>query len=171
MYLIRSYPNQCTGKIKLSYSLFSDSPLQLKRPSSARMKIKNLRGGGQASKVTKKPILAKFEGLFHTRTVFYHDFQQSYVRTWKWSSQLNKQPTRLKKNLKKFRLDRESNPGLCFFMFLFIRLGYLFNARIISPFISVSGVQNMSSFHIFPFKSNVNYFEHSDAKEANKVMG
>ena len=29
----------------------------------------------------------------------------------------------------------------------------------------------MSSFHIFPFKSNVNYFEHSDAKEANKVMG
>ena len=40
-------------------------------------------GSGQASKVTKKPILAKFEGLFHARTVFYHDFQQSYVRTWK----------------------------------------------------------------------------------------
>ena len=77
-----SYPNQCTGKINLSYSLFSDSPLQLKRPSSARMKIKNLRGV-DSSKVTKKPILAKFEGLFHTRTVFYHDFQQSYVRKWK----------------------------------------------------------------------------------------
>ena len=70
-----SYPNQCTGKIKLSYSLFSDSPLQLKRPSSARMKIKKSAGSGQASKVTKKPILS------HTRTVFYHDFQQSYVRT------------------------------------------------------------------------------------------
>ena len=40
-------------------------------------------GSGQASKVTKKPILAKFEGLFHARTVFYHDFQQPYVRTWK----------------------------------------------------------------------------------------
>ena len=70
-----SYPNQCTGKIKLSYSLFSDSPLQLKRPSSARMKIKKSAGSGQASKVTEKPILTKFEGLSHIRTVFYHDFQ------------------------------------------------------------------------------------------------
>ena len=32
---------------------------------------------------------------------------------WKLSSQLNKQPKRLKKNLKKFRLDQESNSDSC----------------------------------------------------------
>ena len=32
---------------------------------------------------------------------------------WKWSSPSNKQPKRFKKNLKKFRLDREWNPDLC----------------------------------------------------------
>ena len=31
---------------------------------------------------------------------------------WKWSTQLDKKPKRLKKNLKKFRLDRESSPDL-----------------------------------------------------------
>ena len=32
---------------------------------------------------------------------------------WKLSSQLNKKPKRLKKNLKKFRLDQESNSDSC----------------------------------------------------------
>ena len=35
------------------------------------------------------------------------------LRRLEWSLQLHKQPKRLKKNPKKFRLDREWNPGLC----------------------------------------------------------
>ena len=56
MYLVMSYPNQCTGKIELSYSLFSDSPLQLKRPSSAHMEIKNLPGEDRLVKLPKNPF-------------------------------------------------------------------------------------------------------------------
>ena len=39
----------------------------------------------------------------------YAKANQTYFMKVKWSSQLNKQPKRLKKNLKKFRFDRESN--------------------------------------------------------------
>ena len=35
------------------------------------------------------------------------------LRKWTWVSQLNEQPKELKKNLEKFRLDRESNSDLC----------------------------------------------------------
>ena len=43
-------------------------------------------------------------------------FQELRINIWKWqkrTSQLNKEPKRLKKNLEKFRLNRESNPDLC----------------------------------------------------------
>ena len=35
------------------------------------------------------------------------------LRKWTWVSQLNEQPKELKKNLEKFRLDRESNSDRC----------------------------------------------------------
>ena len=42
------------------------------------------------------------------------DIEWCYVYwKWKWFSQLNKQPKRLKKNLEKLRFDPASNPGLC----------------------------------------------------------
>ena len=45
----------------------------------------------------------------------YAKANQTYFMKVEWSSQLNKQPKWFKKNLKKFRFDRESNrPGARF---------------------------------------------------------
>ena len=45
--------------------------------------------------------------------IFWTADKDMKVKAWMWSSQLNTQPKRLKRNRKKFRLDQESNPDLC----------------------------------------------------------
>ena len=71
---------------------------------------------------------------------------------WKWSLLLYKQPEQLKKSLKKFRLDQESNPDLC------NDRAHASSIKLIKP----TGLQaiyifirssNYESFHMSPFNT------------------